>query len=97
MANVSTGSWMVLDTAEAVVVTGTHIRILAIRYVGTTNVDDCVVSDAAGKIIWASKLGAVATVGCQDQTYFGTDGIVVNGLTVTTLDNGKVYVYLGKL
>jgi len=97
MANTRTGPRWVLDTAEAVVVSGTFLRIKTIRFVGTADDDDCVVSDAAGVVIWESKLGDVSVNGYQDESRFGDEGIMVNGLTVTTLDHGKVYVYLGKV
>jgi len=97
MANTRTGPRWVLDTAEAVIASGTFLNIKALRFVGTEDEADCILHDAAGIEIWKSKLGDVSVSGYQDSISFGDEGIVVNGLDLDTLDNGKLYVYLGKL
>jgi hypothetical protein len=97
MANTKTGPRWVLDAAEAVVVSGTFLNIKSIRFVGTTDDDNAALTDAAGVSIWKAKLGDVSVDGYQDETFFGDSGIIVNGLTVSAIDHGTIYVYLGKL
>ena len=97
MANARVSGRYILDTAESVVAAGTSLRINAVKFVGTTDVDDCILHDGNGKEIWKCKLGAVATSGCQDGDNFGKDGQIVDGLDLDTIDNGTLFVYLGKL
>lgn len=97
MANTQYGARYVLDTAEVVVATGTRFRLMAVEYVGTTNLDDCILHDGAGKEIWKCKLGDVSVSGCQAGRVFGKDGIIVDGLDLDTIDHGTLFVYLGKL
>lgn len=90
------GRW-VLDTAEEVVAAGISIRINALHFIGTTDVDDCILHDGNGKLIWSAKLGTVATVGYQAGINFGRDGQIVDGLDLDTIDHGTLFVYLGKM
>ena len=97
MANERVNTRWILDTAEAVVVSGIFLKIQAIHFVGTTDADVCLLSDAAGKKIWSAKLGTVATAGYNATLELGDEGMTVNGLTLTTLTHGTAYIYLGKL
>jgi hypothetical protein len=97
MANTQYGARWVLDTAESVVATGTFVRIMALWFVGTSDVDDCILHDGAGKEIWKCKLGDVSVSGNQSGISFGTAGLVVDGMDLDIIDNGVLYVYLGKL
>jgi len=87
----------VLDTAESVVAAGTPLRLNAVHFAGTTDEDDCILHDGNGKEIWKTKLGDVSVNGYTDGSNFGKDGIIVDGLDLDTIDNGVLFVYLGKL
>jgi hypothetical protein len=90
------GRW-VLDTAESVVAAGIPVRITAAHYIGTSDVDDCILHDGNGKLICSFKLGTVATTGYQASLNFGEGGQIVDGLDLDTIDHGTLIVYLGKL
>lgn len=97
MANTQYGARWVLDTAESVVAAGTAIRIKSVEFVGTTDLDDCILHDGNGKEIWKGKLGDVSVNGCNVGKTFGGEGIIVDGMDLDTIDNGTLFVYLGKL
>lgn len=98
MANALLNGRYVLDTAESIVSAGTALRLASIWFIGTADVDDCILHDGNGKLIWSCKLGTLLTgIGNQIGHNFGKDGTIVDGLVLDTLDNGTLIVYLAKL
>ena len=67
------------------------MQIYAIRWVKpTTDGDDLLISDTAGNEIFAEA--AIANVGAS--IVFARKAFPVEGLVLTTLDSGTVYIYL---
>ena len=97
MGNTKYNARWVLDTAESVVAVGTIVKIRALHFIGTGDESDCILHDGNGKEIWKAKLGDVSVNGYQASISFGDEGNAVNGLDLDTIDNGILYVYLGKL
>lgn len=96
MANAVYKGRYVLDSAASVVAAGTSLRLASVFFVGTTDLDDCILHDGNGKEIWKCKLGDVSVQGCNAGHSFGRDGILVDGLDLDTIDNGTLYVYLAR-
>lgn len=97
MANQEFSGRLVLDTAEVVKAAGNKLRITSVHFVGAADLDDCILHDGNGKEIIRFKLGTVATNGCNASHVFGGQGIVVDGLDLDTIDNGLLFVYLGRI
>ena len=90
MANDITSNPWVLDTAG--VVTTAPFRCKEIVWTPTTDGDDLLLADNGGKTIWSLK--AVAADANQGIEYPKRIDGALNGLDITTIDNGTVYVYL---
>lgn len=89
MSVLSGNPWMI-DTPAAI--TTERQRILGFRWVaGATAGDQCIVTDTAGVVIWESVAAGSDYV---ESDMFPT-ARVYKGLTVTTLDSGRLYVSLG--
>ena len=90
MANAIKQGVMILDTAAAV--TTNQYLVTGFRYVSATAAagDECKVSDSAGNV-WFDSFATGAD--WEDAQTVNTGGIMMNGVTVTTLTSGKVYVY----
>lgn len=92
MANVLTGSPIVLDTAGATSLIASRVKIQAVKWVGNTQAGDvCVLHDASGgNVVWQAKaVGANA-----DIFNVFSPAILVKGLYLTTLASGTLLVYL---
>ncbi len=90
MANDITGNPLILDTAASTVLTTHNIEPTLIRWVGgTTAAHTCVVTNAAGIVIWASVANAASFI---DQTIFPPE-FNFSGLVMLTLASGKLYIY----
>lgn len=95
MANSLTGNPWICDTASATPITRLQVRIAKLRWIGTAATaagDRCIVKDARAtpRIIWESiATGANFTT---DSDAFGSEGNF-NGLAVTTLGSGLLYIY----
>lgn len=95
MANSVITNPMVLDTTGTIIAKGKPFIIRKIRYQGTSDDDDCLISDANGVAIWSGKIGDVSISGYNTESDFGDQGMPCNqGLVLTTIDHGSVYVYL---
>lgn len=94
MANVVTGNPFVIDTvtSTAIIAAGNYFDIYAIRLVSGSLADTCLVEEADGTDKWAST-GSAA--GHTDQTQFNPP-LQFNGLKVTALDSGRVFIYVNK-
>ena len=100
MANVRFNGRWVLDTAEPVVSVGTPLRLSSVHYIGTSNLDECILHDGNGKLVWSVKLGdaeGLLSRGCQVSFDFGEGGTVVDGLDLDTISNGTLYIYFSRL
>lgn len=97
MANLLHSGRYVLDTAAVVVGAGEKLRLASVHFTGTTDLDDCILHDGGGKVIWSCKLGDVSVSGFQAGHNFGKDGLSVDGLDLDTIDNGILIVYLARL
>jgi len=82
---------------EAGVLTAKQVKIKAIEWVSdetaTADIaaaDDVLLSDANGNRIWGKR---AVWDGDGDYVPF-PDGLVSNGLTITTIDGGYLYVYI---
>lgn len=92
MANVTTGSVWVIDTAAADLVSASATTALSIAKMVwdsyTDKTHEVIVKDGGGRIIWQSK-------GLTDLPAIDNHGpFLVYGLRVTTLGSGQVNVYL---
>jgi len=91
MANNLTGNPLVIDTAATITTYPTKVKFM--RWTPTTTGDDLLVVDNAGNTIWTYK--ALAADANQGITFDLTlDGAVCNGIVVSTIDNGTLYIYL---
>ncbi len=98
MANELVNGRYILDTAESVVAAGTILKLASVHFTGAADVDDCILHDGNGKLIWSCKLGTLLTgVGNQASHNFGIDGTSVDGLDLDTIDGGVLIVYLARL
>ena len=90
MANDITGNPWILDTAESV--TTNPFRCKYIEWTPEADGDDLLLVDNAGNTIWTRKaIAGDANQGIsEDKRIDGT----LNGLSITTIDSGTVYVYL---
>jgi len=86
----------ILDTPSATPVSLEWIRIYRIRWVaGGSSVegDECLIEDQNGKVIF-DEFSTGADYETIDMTLDAHKGKSINGLTLPTLANGKVYIYL---
>ena len=90
MANDLTGNPYICDTTGTVL--STPARVKKFVYTPTTDGDDLVVQDNAGNNVWKFKAIGAAT----DQSIFYENVIdgPVNGISINTIDNGTLYIYL---
>ena len=92
MANNTSYSPFILDTLGAVETRRLDIECLAWVSKAASAGDDCVLSDSKGRVVWESV--------ASGSNYVEREHFVslsqVDGLTVTTLDSGTIYVYLRK-
>lgn len=101
MANDLTLNPLVFDTAAATVAVTSLIHISKIRWVDYNNdiadADQVIVQDKNGKPVWEARcttVGAGTTTPPGAETDFSALPLKVNGLIVTTLTHGKLYIYL---
>lgn len=89
MADITTGNPWVL-TEESVVTTN-PTRVARMVWTPTTDGDDLSVTDNGGNVLWSMKaLAADTNEGIEYERVFDCS---VNGITVTTLDNGHLWIY----
>lgn len=90
MANLMAQNPWVVDTAGAGLIATGRVRPFTIRWVGATTAGHkCVVKDAAGEVKWEDVASGANYV---------TEGRIEidwNGVAVTTLDSGKLYIEHG--
>ena len=95
MANSFADNPFVLDTvtvaAAGVLATGVFIEVYAFRWASGSLADVVLINDSQGNAKYsASGMSASAT---DTLVFSGEKPLVMNGLTVSSLGSGKVYVY----
>lgn len=96
MANDITTNPLVLDTAAATAIVSNLIKITALKWTvdnaGADN-DTCVLSDKNGKVVYEEILNVATNGTLQAPPMNFAPPLKVNGLIMTTLSGGKLYVY----
>ena len=90
MANITTGTFWKLDTAE-VISTGLVKVTNLIWDSPTASADDIVIKDNGGNMIWEMKAIAGGTGIPNDRSINAT----CNGFNLHTIDSGILYVQIG--
>jgi hypothetical protein len=88
MANDTTGNPWKCDTAELVTANPVYVR--RIKWLPNAEGDDILIEDNAGHDIWSLKAIAVGS----DIPYWIEIEGSCNGITITTLDGGTVWIYV---
>lgn len=94
MANILTQNPHIIDTAGAGTIIETPINVKKIRWVGATTAGhSCIVKDKNDNIFWESVAAGANYVEETDFTTYYTQSSVLQGLRVTTLGSGRLYIY----
>jgi hypothetical protein len=89
--NDTTGNPWRFDNADTGVITTRPFRVKKFYWTPTTDGDDILLVDNSGHILWSLK--AIAATTNEEIPYEMEVNGSINGLTITTLDNGTLYVY----
>ncbi len=91
MSNDLTDNPLIVDTSAATVLVTNHIKVKGVRWVAeTTSAGDVAeVKDADGNVKWASVVAVAANHSEADLIEEWWDGLIVS-----ELDSGTLYVYL---
>ena len=90
MANVTTGNPWTCQSAGAVTTRPTYVNRMI--WTPTTDGDDILVVDNSGATLWSLK--AIAADTNQGISYERVFESSLNGITITTIDNGSLYVHI---
>ena len=91
MANSLTGYPLVVDTVSDVSMVSKFFNALVIRWTSASTADTCVLKDKDGNVRWQS-VGSLAKY--KEECNFPVEHpLTFNGLSVTTLGAGTVYIY----
>lgn len=92
MANDTTQSPWILDTAATIDSSSNEVRIKRLKWVGgTTAGHTCVIQNGAGtRNVWEDVAPAANYVASEE---FGDKGLLTYGFKLTTIASGKLYVY----
>lgn len=94
MANNLTQNPYILDTPGAGIITTNLLRIKKLRWVGATTAGHrCVLSDQFDYVFWESFCPGANYVEESDFTTYLNQNVVLNGIKVTVLGSGKLYLY----
>jgi hypothetical protein len=99
MSNVITGNPIILDTAAATVVTSTPFWVSTIKWTvdaAATDNDSVVLKDKNGIVKYEEILTVVTSGMTQAPPITFNPPLFFDGLICSTLDGGKVYIYLAK-
>ena len=87
--NVAGNPW-ICDAAE--VITARPTRVNYMTWTPEADGDDILVKDGGGNTIWTLKaIAADSNQGIEYEKRFETS---VNGITITTIDSGTLYVHI---
>lgn len=90
MAKDITGNPWVCDTAESITTYPTRVNYM--EWTPTTDGDDLLVVDNSGNTLWSIK--AIAADTNQGISYKKDFNTSLNGITITTIDHGTLYVHI---
>jgi len=90
MANELNGNPWLVDTAATI--TTSNVFVKRMVWTPTTDGDDILVESNDGSNLWSYK--AVAGDASEQIAYSREFDCNVNGITVTTIDNGTLYIYV---
>ena len=96
MANNITTNPLVLDSAAATAIVSNLIQIKTLKGTvdnGGADNDTCVLSDKNGKVVYEEILNLVTSGNLQAPPITFNPPLKVDGLIMTTLSGGKLYVY----
>jgi len=89
MSNVTTGNPWVIDTAAEI--TTNPVKVKRMIWSPTTGGDDLLVVDNGGNTLFKLKaLAADTNQGIEYERVFESS---VNGITITTIDHGTLYIH----
>jgi hypothetical protein len=92
------GRWVLDTVSTTVVAAGTFVRLMRAFFYSTTDNHVFNLNDANSKLICKGRLGTVNTVGNQISVNFGSEGTIVDGLSLSSISDGATLIlYLGKL
>jgi len=90
MANQVVGNPWIIDTASSTLTAGI-VTVVGVRWIGaTTNAHEAILTDTGGAVKWRSK-HATAQLGVDTESRVPFSS---QGLKVTTLGSGALYLYL---
>ena len=95
MANVTTGNPFIIDTetATAIVATGNIFEVWGLVWSSGSLDDSVLAAEADGIVKWRAK-GAAANARIADHM---AQPIKFNGLKVSTLNSGVLYIYVRRI
>lgn len=94
MSNDFTNSPLLIDTASQDALTAKRLEIMWIRWCApsATAGQACAIKTAAGRSLWYST--ATGNNYIEAEHWTSTDPLIADGLKVTTLDSGTLYIGL---
>jgi len=96
MANVTSTNPISIDTVTAITIISisNDFHVYKIRWVSGSTDDTALVADANGNTIWEARGPFAAGLGdVNEDSDFPQRGFLFNGLKVTTLSAGTLYLY----
>lgn len=94
MANTLAQNPYILDTAGAGTITTNLLRVKKIRWVGAATAGHrCVLTDQFDNVFWESFSSGANYVEESDFTTYSSQSAVLNGIKITVMDSGKLYLY----
>jgi hypothetical protein len=90
MANNLTANPKVIDTAATI--HAYPLRVRKMEWFPTTTGDDLLIVDNGGNTVWSLK--AIAADTNEGIGYHGPEDTVINGIIVSTIDNGTLYIFV---
>ena len=90
MANITTGNPWTCETAAEVTARPTYVHRMI--WAPTTDGHDILVVDNSGATLWSLK--AIAADSNKGITYERVFESSLNGITITTIDGGTLYVHI---
>lgn len=97
MANILTQNPFVLDTASGAVLTTMQLFVRAIKWNGGSAAaggDHAQVTDVNGNVFFDSNTDGANKIDFESFSTQGKTGRYMNGLKVSVLDHGTIYLYL---
>jgi len=94
MANNLTINPYVLDTPGGGTITTNVLHLKKLRWVGATAAGhQCVLTDQSGNVFWESFAAGANYVEETDFSTYNQKGNTLNGIRLTILGSGRLYLY----